>query len=294
MSTKIYNGYISTLNIEQLLKEFVAVRDKFEKKKVVLYNKVLARAATMNVDREAFNKKKILNGNEQYEIYNKTQEGFDKIVREEVILRREISKLDFSLHCSVIPLRKGKTLLLLYCQNKEMTKMWEKLKFIKDYHYQDQTDKPRNISEKNWEIRKNDWDKALGWDTAAARGYTFDFTFERLPVFIKRQDVVKFIPDDNERIDYLMRETYIDRVSKKLMDEDKEVKTKEQKASKIFTYFRMARESWDKYKNTKAYEKDRNSIKKYISQITFDPTQVYVQEKMAKAFNKLKKERGIK
>lgn len=289
MSTKIYNGYISTLNIEQLLEKFVAMRDKFEIKKAVLYNKEMARMATRNVDREAFKLKRKLNGNEQYEIYNKTHDDNEKRVREEVILRRERSPHDYSLNCTVIPLGKGKTLLLLYCENKEMIKMWNRLPFIKDYHYQDQTDKPRNISEKNWNIRRKDWDKALGYSAAIEKGYTFTFTLERLPVFVKKQGVLKFIPDDDTRITDLMFDNYIDAECKKLMKKDKS-KTK---TDKIFSYYRQAKEGWNKFITTPEFRNQKKSMSKYLSKITFDPTQIYLNEKLAKAFSKLKKERGM-
>jgi len=41
--------------------------------------------------------------------------------------------------------------------------------FLSDYHYQNQCDKPEDISDEEWDKRKNDWDKAIGPDYIPAK-----------------------------------------------------------------------------------------------------------------------------
>lgn len=264
MSTKIYNGYISTLNIEQLLKEFVDVRDKFENKKIQLYNKILGNQVANKIDGDAIAAYRTMTGQEQYAILNEIHDKNERSVKDEVILRGLRSSLDLSSDCVVFPMGKRKTLILFYCENNELTAIWKRLRFIKEYHYQNQTDKPRGISEKKWEQRKRDWDKALGYDVPVNRGYCFTFTQERLPVFIKRSGVSSCVPDKENRILYQMKEKYVNNLIKKLTEEDKD-----KDHSRIFEYYRRANDSWEKYKGTKAFEKEKEKIKKYISSITF-------------------------
>lgn len=264
MSTKIYNGYISTLNIEQLLNEFISIRDKFENKKIQLYNKILGNQVANKIDSAAIAASRTMTGEEQYAILNETHDINERSVKDEVVLRGEKSHLDLSSDCVVFPMGKRKTLILFYCENKELTAIWERLRFIKEYHYQNQTDKPRGISEKNWDQRKRDWDKALGYDVPINRGYCFTFTQERLPVFIKRSGVSAFVPDEETRILYQMKEKYVNSLIKKLTEKDKD-----KDHSRLFEYYRRARDSWEKYKGTKAFEKEKKETKKYISNITF-------------------------
>ena len=47
--------------------------------------------------------------------------------------------------------------------------------FLSDYHYQNQCDKPEDISDEEWDKRKNDWDKAIGPDYIPAK---YGFTVE--------------------------------------------------------------------------------------------------------------------
>lgn len=55
-------------------------------------------------------------------------------------------------------------LLAMYFGNSEFIKFINKCKFLTDFHYQNQTDKPDDISEEEWKLRKDIWDVAIGPD----------------------------------------------------------------------------------------------------------------------------------
>lgn len=54
--------------------------------------------------------------------------------------------------------------LLMYFGNYKARAVIENDPNILDYHYQNQTDRPENISEQEWDQRREDWYKAIGTD----------------------------------------------------------------------------------------------------------------------------------
>lgn len=54
-----------------------------------------------------------------------------------------------------------------------------------EYHYQNQSDEPEDISEEDWDKRREVWDEILGWDSLNDRGWEFcivkprDFDLDR-------------------------------------------------------------------------------------------------------------------
>ncbi len=60
-------------------------------------------------------------------------------------------------------------ILAIYCGPFEYIDFVSKNEFFEDYHYQNQTDKPDDIADKEWEEREKDWDKAIGPDYIPAR-----------------------------------------------------------------------------------------------------------------------------
>lgn len=81
---------------------------------------------------------------------------------------REIIKTDEFLSCkfrckmTIHPIPR-KTLCMIFAGN-EFYNYLANQPELKDYHYQNQTDKPDEISKKAWDRRRDDWDKAIGPD----------------------------------------------------------------------------------------------------------------------------------
>lgn len=113
-------------------------------------------------------------------------------------------KYDYDYRCNlqIIPMKR-KT-LVLYFGNAEMQQYLESLpNFLIDHHYQDQTDKPDNISIYKWKQREKDWELAIGPDYIPGRhGFSAELfgTQYIIPVYRPSKiDGVKF-PTVNAQI----------------------------------------------------------------------------------------------
>lgn len=206
MSTKIYNGYRSKLPIEALLKEFSVVKQDFVNILETSFLEGLVKHTIIDVlDNTEYKKEKHPFDKELIKQYNFAEDVINKSNKYERLFFGDVD-IDLAISCSVFPLN-GETLILLYSDNSNATKFWEGLGFIEDYHYQNQTDPPEELSEQEWEKRKTDWDLVLGGDGYGRPvdfGYTFTFHDRELPnkfrLFQKYKDTLdKFIPEDIRR-----------------------------------------------------------------------------------------------
>lgn len=254
MSTKIFNGYISKLSIEQLLKKFVPLVAKFEEMKKELYYKELVKEVTFAIDADP----SLDHNNSLYEQHHKNEKEMNN-----TIIYQSRNDNDFSCNCCVFPMSKGKTLILFYCESSEMTDFWKSLPFISEYHYQNSTDKPEYLSTKDWSQRRRDWDRAVGYDAPRTKGYCFQFTTERLPISVRTKECNKFVPNKSNRALNLMHENYMDKECKRLKQ------LPENKDSE-YSWFSKAKDNWCEYKKTPEYTKLRTEIMGVLVKIDFE------------------------
>jgi hypothetical protein len=170
MSTKIYNGYkLEGVNSINELQEFL---DKFRAKCVA----IVERAAREQIIREAVSlyddvcvgapsaKEKL---GRDLENPGKAPTFKDCLVHVVIDLHRravEVKKTrqrdpDADWSCEVCVLRYG--LALLYTENEEMTKAWESMSGVKPWPYWNNTDRPKGVTQKEWDHRGRVWDAAL-------------------------------------------------------------------------------------------------------------------------------------
>ncbi len=195
MSTKIYNGYYSNLSLEELLIEFKKFSEVVKKECQTVYLKSLIKDTIEHFDR--------LNQKGEPVIFK------DLLIKKHEECQKKISSLkdferawglvemDLLTNCAVFPME-DKTLILWYCEIREITKLWNDLPFIHDYYYQNSTDRPDNISEAGWNKRIEDWNIALGgdgWGKPIDNGYIFTFHRREIPLLYIIED--KFVYDLN-------------------------------------------------------------------------------------------------
>lgn len=206
MSTKIYNGYMSDLPLHKLLDKFKEVLPGFKKTILEGFYKSLIKEYIISCDvkKEEITLPGLSN-------YHNTCDEYLKDLGEYKRSSHEVD-LDLKTDCCVFPLR-GKTLILFYTDNQPANKFWESLDFIKDYHYQNQTDRPDNITARQWKKRKNDWDLVLGgngWGKPIDNGYSFTFHSRELPMRYHMRDWLEFMiehaPTDDFRKKNLLRD----------------------------------------------------------------------------------------
>lgn len=213
MSTKIYNGYIfdkRIKNLNQAHQELKKIRKSIEKKTKQIFSLKIARILVSLYDNLQNN---CLNS-EQIKLLEKFKENnYSNNLISEVIfytenLAREESKSPYRVHYEYdfnaevcIYEVKNRVLLLYFGAMPEIRKEFESSKLISEYIYQNQTDKPRNVSDFLWKKREKDWEAAMGDDTPQQSGlfYTFFKTNELFLVMPSYDDTLKNISKVKER-----------------------------------------------------------------------------------------------
>lgn len=109
-----------------------------------------------------------------YESYSRTLLGaamdeVKKRIHQIKVSSSRDPEVDPQFELMFIPM-KDKTLALLYTEQKAFKKLWESTRGVKDYHYQNSTDKPNSISAKEWKQRRNNWEEVLGNSPPIKRG----------------------------------------------------------------------------------------------------------------------------
>lgn len=75
-----------------------------------------------------------------------------------------IIESEYDLRCMLILLPVKRKLLVTYFGNRDFQSIIEEILPVSDYHYQNQTDRPENISKSQWKTRAKDWEEAIGPD----------------------------------------------------------------------------------------------------------------------------------
>lgn len=112
----------------------------------------------------------------------------------------------YDYHCTlqIIPME-TKTLAMFFGKSMLQYYLESRPDFLTDYHYQNQTDRPEEISEEEWNLREKDWDKAIGPDYIPSQhGFTVDLfnTENIIPIFIPSKVEPAPLPD----IEHQMRD----------------------------------------------------------------------------------------
>lgn len=114
--------------------------------------------------------------------------------------RRRDPAIDFSMEVYLFKLPEH-VLLILNVENCELREWFDSLPYVEDFHYQDNCDKPDDVSEGDWAGRRFAWDVALGESGVPAdRCLTFEFIPETGYVPLpKVEDIMAYVPDNDQR-----------------------------------------------------------------------------------------------
>lgn len=116
----------------------------------------------------------------------------------------------YDYHCTlqIIPME-TKTLAMFFGNSTLRDYLESRPDFLTDYHYQNQTDRPEEISEEEWNIREKDWDKAIGPDYIPSQhGFAVDLfnTENIMPIFVPSKVEPVPLPDIEHQM-YNIRDT---------------------------------------------------------------------------------------
>lgn len=164
MSTKIYNGYVlPNMNLLEL-KHFCCkldierknAIDKFVKKhffqSIISFIDKLILEPDKN---DIFIDRELKNDN----LFFMTYFDFCKMIEHDSE-SKEYGLFDLKMTICFLPM-KDKILALLYCNNRDLTKVFTENELVSEYCYFNNSDKPDEISEVEWEKRRIEWEEVL-------------------------------------------------------------------------------------------------------------------------------------
>ena len=124
-------------------------------------------------------------------------EAFKKISKQQQDNQGKFHDLNFEFNITFIP--SGKNILALtYCNYEEKyLQYWEALPNVSEYKYWNSTDRPKNISEKEWNIRAKKWDRALE-NSPIESGFNIMILSNN--VIFNTNKIIEFQPSTNIRI----------------------------------------------------------------------------------------------
>lgn len=251
MSTKIYNAYYTTLNLENLLKKLIKLSPEFQEIKSDIYQQQLLNSVITEIDKTTYYKNKLV---EQYPVLWQQAEKYKE--QRKKWQAKEIDIENYSCSCIVYPLSANKTLILLFSRVPKMAEKFSKLSFLKNYEYFNNTDKPKNVTKKDWEQRLKDWDKVLGGDGYGVPlfcGYQFTLSDNTIQYY-NWEKILNFqlsFPTLEERADVLIKQRII------VNSVDGNI-------------WRKSVDQYNNYKKTKKYKTELNKIIKKLPKLTFN------------------------
>lgn len=278
MSTKIYNGYIlkndELFDSVKLLEFCLKHQKKFTKLKQKLGLKVLADNFISALD------SKYINGEQPAPIDvlgNAWMEISERVREISRSMRRDV-EVDLEVTVCFIPIISGKDetkkmLALFYAENEEFTKCWESIKGVSEYHYQNQSDQPDELSKAEWRQREKDWNQALPYNAAvpAMRGFVFKFCDDFFP-FFEKDDLLKLVPPYEKRVEENSKRLLLDRKWQKHIEPMDENELKNHLWS-TFMQFHDEHKKWrsETEEGKQALEETRQEVaSKILKEITWE------------------------
>lgn len=79
---------------------------------------------------------------------------------------------DFGMTVSLIPdAATGRTYGLIHCERADWRRRWMRIPGMRDFHYQDSSDRPRSVSVAEWEMRRSIWERVMPSFVPADHGF---------------------------------------------------------------------------------------------------------------------------
>lgn len=194
MSTKIYNGFqFSHRNFFALNTDVLAWRSRVEQLTDTIAAEVLANMVVKEVDEMTSKNKPIeerILGRKITEIRDRQKEIKTTGHRDPVV--------DFDFSFTILPYE-NRYYGIYYTEQREMEREFKELPWVKDFSYWDNTDRPDDMCEIEWEHRSAVWDKIFAKTSVPGQlGYSVECTHR--PHWGAMVDLVhKFVPSFETR-----------------------------------------------------------------------------------------------
>jgi hypothetical protein len=201
MSTKIGHGYLITLNglneIHNMLMEF---RRRVEEKMIELLHRTMAEDIAAIIDTVTIRENYMDVLKSDYEVRSHPKPDDSALLiaylhaqkqNELVINHHSDADPRYNFHCNVtiIP-TESKVFALLHSENEEYNQIWESMNGVQAYPYYNHSERPEDVTEEEWEQRKEDWDLAFSESVIPSlSGLVF-----RCILYLPQVDLEKIIP----------------------------------------------------------------------------------------------------
>jgi len=217
MSTKIYNGYkikgVRTLgDVQDFMKP---VRKRIREMSVAALSRSVAQACTLAIDKLALGEKPMVGFMKPKEYVPKKDGSLASFVVRDLMERYKTSheshERDPDLELSVCFFPSGRdTLALLFAENEQYVKYWESLARVVKYPYWNNSDAPRGVSQKVWDARGKEWDKAMeSSSTPAVGGLNTQCIGLYGLMWPTYEEFKTFVPSFNSRVELHSKERVI-------------------------------------------------------------------------------------
>lgn len=215
MGTKIYNGYrLPKYNLTQLVQFNESICESIFNIAQHQYHQIFTNSLIDLIDDISVGN--LIDYNDLHDEY-KTK---NLIYLTEYFLKDRMRNIratnhrdpdvDFETTVTYFPI-KGKLLAIFNCEQDVINKFWSNLHNVIDYHYQDQSDKPKNLTQKQWLTRRDDWDLALdnknSW--VVNKGITYSFIREQYLYAPSVVDIIKLVKPLGKRLERLAKKEFI-------------------------------------------------------------------------------------
>lgn len=288
MSIKIYDSYLFKGNLNktfQLLMEIKAEVKKAEEK--YLFYEIMKEAIFLLDSEKIFNKKLNL----KKEILNKMFLGEETSIIGYICEKYRInhekriasfSDKESSLESVIYPISNKRTLIIFYFRQKyqrEVIEKFVKKKIIEDYHYQNSTDKPDEISSREWNKRLKDWDATGILDNAPIdRMLSFNLHTHIPDLFLSYELINKNINvRQKDRVDNV-RLLLIDKMTyDKLRKKNKDLNEKEFK-NYIVNNFSVYIDESKKISKSKSFKLKLEKISKNLPNYSIEDLKIKIKD----------------
>jgi len=203
MSTKIFNGYyIDSCTLQELQAFSMSLRSQIKTKVEELYAKKLLSLSTYY-----FDKKFICNSPplKYCPLITAKWRIDDRFYNIEKTNTRD-PEYDFGFDITFIP-TPTKILMLVYTEQRDLISILKSFPNVHSYPYYNNIDRPATISESDWELRGEEWDKALSpYDIPSLQGLSIKCLV--YTPFLNKEELllyVHFIPSFEQRINHFAK-----------------------------------------------------------------------------------------
>ena len=106
--------------------------------------------------------------------------------------------LDFSVSFHTDPADATVLYAMLFTEREDYRETWEATPGVEPWPYWNNCDQPDDVTDEEWDVRRDTWDRVIGWDPPALRGlhWTPVEAMGRVPMPHRVKDVVREIVGD--------------------------------------------------------------------------------------------------